>query len=171
MEIFADDLTAFLRNTRSLKALIHTADLFGQCLGLGINSEKTECMFLGNSSPAIAAEFISSKNIRLKNVPKILGIYFTYDVSLRNKVIFDEVFKSIKQKLQLWKWRHLTILGRIQIVKTFIIPVFLYRASVLCLDKYAIAEVNRLIYQFILKGKDNVRLSFHLLFAISTRVD
>ena len=48
LEMFADDVTAFLRNSRSLEALLHTADLFSKCSGLEINYEKTECMFLGN---------------------------------------------------------------------------------------------------------------------------
>ena len=46
--MFADDVAAFLRNTRSLEAVFHTADLFSKCSGLEINSEKTECMVLGN---------------------------------------------------------------------------------------------------------------------------
>ena len=44
LEMFADDVTAFLRNTRSLEDLLHTADLFSKCSGLEINSKKTECM-------------------------------------------------------------------------------------------------------------------------------
>ena len=44
LEMFVGDVTAFLRNTRSLEALLHTADLFSKCSGLEINSEKTECM-------------------------------------------------------------------------------------------------------------------------------
>ena len=153
LEIFADELTAFLGNTRSLEVLILAADLFGQCSGLVTNSEKTECMFLGNSSPAAEVEFISSKNIRIENVIKILGIYFAYDVSLRKKLIFDEVVKSIKQKLQLWKWRDLTILGRIQTVKTFVIPVLLYRASLICLDGDELVEVNRFTVSIYLERK------------------
>ena len=44
IEMFADDVTDFFRNTRSLEALLHTADLFNKCSGLDINFEKTECM-------------------------------------------------------------------------------------------------------------------------------
>ena len=35
LELFADDIdvTAFLRNTRSFEALLHTADLFSKCSG------------------------------------------------------------------------------------------------------------------------------------------
>ena len=49
LEIFADDLTAFLRNHASLRALLTTVDSFTLCCGLKINYEKTEVMFLGNT--------------------------------------------------------------------------------------------------------------------------
>ena len=53
LEMFADDVTSFLRNTRSLEALLHTADLFSKCSGLDINFEK------------------------MKDMIKIPGVYFT----------------------------------------------------------------------------------------------
>ena len=76
LEVFADDVTAFLRNNRSLEVLLHTADLFSKCSGLEINAEKTECMFLGNQASSISTNGdISSKNIRVKNMIKISGVY------------------------------------------------------------------------------------------------
>ena len=77
LEMFADDVTAFLRNTQSLEALLHAADLFIKCSGLEINSEKTECMFLGNYISSTVMTVIFSKNIRIKDTIKILGVYFT----------------------------------------------------------------------------------------------
>ena len=157
LEMFADDVTAFLRNTRSLEVLLHTADLFNKCSGLEINFEKTECMFLGNHVSSMAATVISFKNICVKHTIKILGVYFTYNVSQRKKLNFDEILRSIKEKLQMWKWRDLTILGRIQIVKTFLIPIFMYRAGLICVQKDIVTEVNKLLFKFIWKGKDKVK--------------
>ena len=57
----------------------------------------------------------------------------------------------------MWKWRDLTILGRIQIVKTFVIPMFMYRASLICVQKDIVIEVNKLLFKFIWKGKDKVK--------------
>ena len=51
----------------------------------------------------------------------------------------------------------LDLIGRIQIVKTFIIPVFLYRASMICLDKEFVNEANKIIFKFIWKGRDKVK--------------
>ena len=89
LEMFADDVTAFLRNTRSLEALLHTADLFSKCSGLEINSEKTECMVLDNHVSSTVATVTSSKNIRVKHTIKILGVYFTYNDSQRRKLNFS----------------------------------------------------------------------------------
>ena len=59
----------------------------------------------------------------------------------------------------MWKWRNLTILGRIQIVKTFIVPIFMYRAGSISLDKEVIKEANSIIFDFTWKGKDKVKRS------------
>ena len=45
LQMFADSVMAFLRNTRSLKGLLPTADLFSKCSGLEINSEKLNVWF------------------------------------------------------------------------------------------------------------------------------
>ena len=47
LEIFAGDLTAFIRNHASLHALLNTVDSFTLCSVLSY--EKTEVMFLGNT--------------------------------------------------------------------------------------------------------------------------
>jgi len=69
------------------------------------------------------------------------------------KLNFDEILTSIKKKLHLWNWRNLKILGRIQLVKTFVIPVFMYRACLVSVHKDIIKEANKLIFQFIWKDK------------------
>lgn len=57
LEIFADDLTAFLRNDQSLGNLLDIAEQFGKCSGLCINYDKTEIFFLGNQTPIPAHDF------------------------------------------------------------------------------------------------------------------
>ena len=49
LELFADDLTGFLRNDHSLKKFMELVETFGECSGLRINHEKSEVMLLGNS--------------------------------------------------------------------------------------------------------------------------
>ena len=97
--------------------------------------------------------------LKVKISVKILGIHFTYDNRVKQKLNFDALINSIKEKLKIWRWRDLTIIGRIQIVKTFVIPIFLYRASMICLNKDFVNEANKIIFDFIWKGKDKVKRS------------
>ena len=87
----------------------------------------------------------SIMNIDVKRAVKTLGVYFTYDRSLRHKLNFKEIIEAIKTKLQLWKWRNLTIIGRIQIVKTFVIPgpLIMYRAGSICIDQDVVTEAGK----------------------------
>ena len=113
-------------------------------------------MVLGNQVSSTVVTVISSKNIRMKDMIKILGVYFIYNDSQRKKFNFDEILKSIKEKLKMWKWRDLTILGRIQIVKTFVTPVFMYRASLICVQK---------------EGKGKTKSNAYLLYLTWIKVD
>ena len=95
--------------------------------------------------------------MKIKAHFKILGIHSTYDYRIKQKTNFDELIISVKDKLRIWRWRDLTIISRIQIVKTFIIPIFFYRASMICLDKEFVNEANKIIFNFIWKGKDKIK--------------
>ena len=90
-------------------------------------------------------------------VIKILGVYFGYDLKQRHDLNFNETLKTIKKSINLWKWRNLSLLGRIQIVKTFAIPKLMYRASVIALPKDLVKEVNSIMYGFIWNRKDKVK--------------
>ena len=64
-------------------------------------------------------------------------------------MLIDELIISIQQQLRTWRWRDLTIIRRIQIVKTFIVPIFLYRASLISVNKEFVKDVNKIIFDFI----------------------
>ena len=90
-----------------------------------VNLKKTEALVFGDSS---LWEGVSNM-YTLRNVIKILGIYFGGNGKERDDLNYRETLKSIKKSLNLWKWRGLSLLGRIQIVKTFAIPNLIFRAS------------------------------------------
>ena len=57
----------------------------------------------------------------------------------------------------MWKWRGLTLLGRIQLVKSFLIPKVLSKASLITATDDLIKEINSLMYRFIWKGNDKIK--------------
>ena len=158
VSLFADDLTGLLRNDLSLTNFPEPIKDYGTCSVLKVNHEKTELLLLGNLARTVQETALNK--IKIKRSVKIFGVHFTYDIRAKQKLNINELISSIQLKLQIWRWRDLTIIGRIQIVKTFIIPIFLYRTSLISLDKEFVKEANKIIFDFIWKGKDKVK-RFH----------
>ena len=102
LETFADDLTVFLRDYTSFNALFATVESFTSCSGLQINYEKTEAMFWGNQDLKVALAVPSVRNISIKKAVKIVGVHFAYDQILWKKLNFEDILKSIREKLNLW---------------------------------------------------------------------
>ena len=67
----------------------------------------------------------------LKVILKILGVHFSYNELSRKIENFEEILKSIKKTLNMWKWRGITIIEKIQIVKSFAILKFMSKAAVI----------------------------------------
>ena len=111
MTLFADDLTCFLRNRSSYGCLRDCLSKFSECSGLKVN-EKTELFRLGTRN----LEYERYQH-EFKTSIKIFGVHFDYNNVRRKKANFDSVLKSIEKVLNMWKWRGLTLIGRIQIVK------------------------------------------------------
>ena len=153
LSLFADDMTCFLRDKESHTSLFAILESFGSCSGLRVNHEKTEIIALG-STILHEKDFNDHK---ICGIIKILGIYFGYDEKQRNELNFRQTLKSIKKSIHMWKWRNLSILGKIQIIKTFAIPKLMFRVSVIPIPNDLVKEVNSILYTFIWNGKDKVK--------------
>ena len=60
---------------------------------------------------------------------------------------------NLEKTLNGWKQRKLTLLGRMNIVKTVGLSKLTYSASVLSIPKHLVKEINRIAYNFIWDGK------------------
>jgi len=138
LSLFADDMTCIIKDKISYTNLFRILKSFGECSGLKVNDENTEIVPLGDN---ILQEKDFPKH-SICEVIKIWGIYFGYDERQRNNLNFSQTLKSIKKSINVWKWRGLSLLGRIQIVKTFAIPKLMFRASVIPISKELINEAN-----------------------------
>ena len=77
---------------------------------------------------------------------KILGIVFDYHIPSRTKANFNFIFKSIQEMLNMWKWRGLTLIGKIEIVKSLIIPKILSKVAVNSVTDDLIQEIKKKTY-------------------------
>ena len=86
-------------------------------------------------------------------------MHFTYDSQQFSQKNFESIEKTLKEYLKGWASRGLTLIGRIQIMKSFAIPKILYRVALIsCKKTDFIKKINDQIYSFAWKGKDKVKL-------------
>ena len=147
---YADDTVGILQDLKSAKYFLKTVEEFGKYSGLKLNIEKTEGLWIG------ANKGKNSQPLGIswpKNPIKILGIYMSYNEQENNKHNFEDKIKKCKQILNMWQTRNLTLIGRIQIIKTFIMSQFSYVTSVITIPDTYLKEINNLIFKFIWKNK------------------
>ena len=152
LTLFADDMICSFRDITSYHHLVATLESFSRFSNLQVNKDKTEIFAIGRHrlDQSNYAHKVQTSN-------KILGIVFAYNISSRMKANFEAILKSIKNTINMWKWRELTLLGRIQRVKSFIIPKVLSKGSLITVADDLIKEVNSLMYRFIWKGNDKIK--------------
>ena len=147
LSLFADDMTCFLRDRNGYTALFHILESFGNQSGLQVNHGKTEILALGNHT----VQHVDFAKHNVCEIIKILGVHFGYDLKQRDTLNYRQTLKDIKKSINMWKWRGLSLLGRIQIIKTFAIPKLMYRASVIPISKELIKEANSIFLWFHLE--------------------
>jgi len=90
-----------------------------------------EALLLGNME-AYSSELEVTE---IKKSLKIFGVHFTYNRSLFYKLNFESTEKSIRKLLRGWGWRGLTLIGKVQIIKSFTLPKILYRLTLMSIEK------------------------------------
>ena len=150
---YADDTTAVLADTNSATVLFQLLDLFKNISGLKINSTKTEGLWIGSSKENKAKPL----GIKWPNEPiKALGVYFSYGPKLPKEKIFIERLDSIKKLINIWSSRDLSVYGKVTIIKSFLIPKFVYVCSVLPTPNELVKQLNQLLFKFLWNGTDKV---------------
>lgn len=152
---FADDTCLYLKNEASLKRAIELFECFYRYAGLKINLTKTEVMLLGRQT--VNRDTIQSLNI-INSPTKILGIKVCKDPRELAKINIDERIIKLKDSLKLWMPRYLTIKGKITIIKTIALPIFLFLIRLIHIPTDRIIEVQKILYNFVWpNGKYHVK--------------
>ena len=150
---YADDTTAVLSDTNSAKILFDLLNSFGSISGLKINYTKTEGMCIGSSKNNNEKPF----GIKWSDEPvKALGVQFTYDQQLLKEKNFIERLDSIKKLINIWSSRNLSVYGKIAIIRSFLIPKFVFICSMLPKPKEVVKQLNQMIFKFLWNGTDKV---------------
>ena len=91
---------------------------------------------------------------------KALGVYYSFDTKLLHEKNFIDRLDNVKKLVNVWSSRGLSVYGKVTVIKSLIIPKFVYILSLLPAPKEIVQELNRILFKFLWKGTDKVtRLS------------
>ena len=160
---YADDLTLFLEdNSDSLGMTIDILRKYESCSGVRVNFEKTEAVWIGGK---IGSNSIIRTSTPLKWLKKpefkILGIEYNLleeDIIKHN---YERKFENIKNLLNTWSWRSLTMFGKMTVIKSLAIPKLVHLLRALPNpDEQFFKKLDKIIFDFIWNGKpDKIKRS------------
>ena len=161
ISLFADDSVCFVDGTGdSFKNLFDILNKFGRYSGCKMNITKTEAIWIGSKRGC--QEFpLRDKGItwRPSNF-KSLGVSFSLDLGLMFDLDYKEKLKRIKQTVNCWRMRNLSLMGKVCVIKTIVLPQLIFLFSVLCIKIPCsfFKELNGIFFKFIWNGgKDRVQ--------------
>ena len=146
----ADDTTLFLKSRQDITLAINIIEMFGSFSGLKLNRNKTEGIWLGK----LKHSRDKFENINWCSDPvKSLGMFFGYDNKECQKLNIEKQLLKCEKLIHDWKKRNLSIIGKIMIIKSLILPNITYIASNSIIPKDKLQEFKNLIYNYIWDGK------------------
>jgi len=148
---FADDITVFLGGSDDVGNVLGIVDRFSEVSGLKINRDKSELMSFG-SSQAHGTRIQDVNWFRITGV--ILG-KSAYKGTIE-KLNFEPAVAKVQNKLNLWKIRHLTVVGRVIAAKAHGLSQVQFLASCIPVPEWCTKQLGSIIYRFIWKGPDKI---------------
>ena len=151
---YADDTTLILDGSKeALSSALNMLDDFSRISGLRLNDKKTEALRIGSS---IGNEkiILPGKDFKWpKYKVKTLGLWLSVKPELSALLNYNEKIEKIRKILSCWKYRRLSLLGRITVLKSLVSSQLVYLLSCLPSNYSVINEINTLFYQFLCNGK------------------
>lgn len=148
---FADDTSLILDGSeKSLQETLLELDWYADISGLKINFSKTHVVWIGSKKYSNDV-LCHDRNLSWGTTKfKLLGVNF--DVNLENMVDcnYRDKLSQIKNLVNTWSKRNLTLIGRISVVKTLILPILNHLIMTLPNPNDEIVKkIDNLIYSFI----------------------
>jgi hypothetical protein len=152
---YADDITVLTRNNHhSVQAIFTEYEKLSQASGLFLNADKTELFNI--TSPHTFAmqqhhvQYVNNDYTIINSTSvKINGVIFNNDNEIMAQENFEHMFAKMNRHFCDWSKRNLSILGKIQIIKTFGLSQYLYSLAITDFLPVHWKEINKAIAKFI----------------------
>ena len=152
IRMYADDATFFLKDMIDYREVLSRIKLFSDFSGLNLNKNKSNAMFVGDPSQKNQIKF----GIKIVNSIKILGITFSNEKAAKDMEInVEPKIKQLERICGMWEKRHLSLIGKITVLKSFGLPLFIYLMQSIGLDEIYFKRINSIMFKFLWKTNSN----------------
>ena len=149
---FADDTILICKDVNSLRENISVLNEFGKNSGLKLNKKKTKAMWIGSLKENKTCPIAISTT---KDPIKILGTFVSYNSDKNDYQNFFIKIQKMETKLNIWLSRDLTLMGRTLLAKSLGVSKLVYAASMLTVPEEVINIVQRKLFSFLWKNKND----------------
>lgn len=153
---FADDTSFTLSDDPvSLETTLNILEDFAKVSGLKINLEKTQAIWIG-ARRGCGLELLPEKKLlwNHQGAFKLLGIKYNFQKTNIFEDNYIEKLNGVQKLLKDWSFRNLTYIGRVTIIRTLALPIFIQTLTVLPNPpSYIISELQKTFFNFLWDGK------------------
>ena len=144
----ADDTTLFIKNTDSIEPLKQILKSFASCSGLLANMEKTKAFQINRQTPLNKYDL----NWPKENI-KLLGITITDDMKEHYEENFMPKIRCMHSLLRIWLQRKLSLKGKIVVINSLIMSLFVFPISITYVPKNVLDEIDKAVFSFLWDNK------------------
>ena len=163
---FADDTTLILDGSEgSFRRAIEVLDGFQVTSCLKINHEKTKVLWVGSAKNRGPIECNKPDISWVEGKVFALGVWFATDRNVMLRSNYDERIGKIKNVIETWQFRRLTLLGKITLIKSLLVSQLIYILTPLPTYTTAVQlqMVNKLLFGFLWDGKGDKIKREHII--------
>ena len=155
---YADDMDSYLQNDPLvLKETIDTLEYFRANSGFTINYDKTALFGLGMHSDSQMGTEVrvgEGRTLKVSAEPiNVLGVWIVQNADELYSLNYDPLIQKVSDMLNQWKNRNLTLYGKINVINTLCVSLFVYKMQVLPrIPNEVVKIVEKEFVRYIWKG-------------------
>lgn len=147
----ADDTTLTLADRHSVSKTFDVLNTFCKASGAKVNVEKSEVLVINDACTSLSGLHLP---LTVKdNAIEILGIYLGLDKQICENMNWRRKINKIRNLLNIWKQRYLTLRGRAIVIQTLFLSRIWYILNVQPLPEWAANELKKLCREFLWANK------------------
>jgi hypothetical protein len=156
--LYADDAAIFANPDRTeLHHITQVLNLFGSCLGLKVNLNKTEIFPIRCEETLVSKTLVDFPG----KIGKFPGKYLGLPLHTRKlrRVDVQPLLNKIGARIPGWKGKLLSMAGRETLVKSVLTSQTIYHLTVFPAQKWMLRQIDRMRRSFLWKGEEPEKCS------------